>query len=1250
MTITVRVNNQTAAGFRDIDGRLRTMDGRFAGTARQADIFSKSMVGMKATLLSLAPAAVPVAASLAPIAVKAGAAGVAVAAFGAAVVPQIANLKNAADAQDKYTAAVTKYGAGSKQAVQAQQFVADTLKSMPAATQRAAAAYSNLRDSFHSFSDSTAKFTMAPVEHSFAVLGAIIPKLTPMVAATSTQLDRLVKVAGGAVNTAGFDALSKKVSDFANSSLKNATDSAIHFIRVMSEGNAKGPISEFMAYAKAEGPAVKELLSNLVQALGNIAKGASEAGPGMLSLVNAFAKLVAVVPPQLIGNLMQVYAAVKLIKLAGAGVGVVAGGFATLAGKVAALQAASVAAGGGLAGLKAAFLSLGTTARASVVVAGIAALALVLTKLASIGKSAPPDVDRMTTAITNLGRSGKVSGEALRVYGANLGGLADSLRTLSRPSNLDKVQQFLVSLVGMDSTPVAKAKDDLDGVDKALANMVKGGHADLAKVAFNDLAKAMEKQGLTGKELKGKLDDYKSALADQALEQKLAAQSMGLFGDAAQKTSAKLDAQKASADGLRQSIQALNDVNRQGLGGMIAFNQAISDAADAAKKNAGALSMNHGVLDLSSQKARDAASALQDLADKTDSAAASARESGSNWETVNGIYSKGRSALIKNAEAMGLSASQAKQLASQILKIPDKTAKVKMNTEDAIAGVNAFNSALKRTPGAKSVTLKTLSSSAEQALQAFGYKVQHLKDGRVRVSAATGSALSQILNVSRAISSLNGKTATTYVITKTSTTGGSVYHEGGKYARGGRIRGYAAGGGVQAFPDGGYVQGPGSGTSDSILGFMGSGAVAAVSNTEYVVKAAAVRKYGVKMMDAINEGRLPVAHLAKGGMSQAMKDARGQLGGSFGISSFGRMAGYQRTPFERSLGAPSNMSSLVSALNSVAGQIRAAFNGHTESSLLHRLSSVGKSLIGYEKQLNSVTRSLASAKDKLNSLKDASSQLASSVKSGILSSANITSGTSGTTPTVASIMGGLTDNRDKAVAFADALKQLKAKGLSASLIQQIGEAGISGGGLETAGALLGASPSEISSLNSLQGQINSAAGSAGKTTADSVYAKAIKDQTATVNKLTHQQERLEKAMASLAKTMEKLISKALKGKASGGIVGAAASGGLRSDLTWVGEHGPELLDLPAGSRVWSNPDSRRKLAEAQAPWASMLNSSRRAAAPAGGFQGPAGREPIVLEIRAGDGGRYSEFLARELRQFVRVRGGNVQVAIMGRSS
>jgi hypothetical protein len=305
------------------------MRGRFASTAgdmqRSGSGLTGALMDVRASLLSLAPAAVPVAASLAPIAVQAGAAGLAVGAFGAAVIPQIANLKDAADAQKKYTDAVTKYGGQSKQAIAAQQQAQQVLAGMPKATQQAAGAYLVLKDKFTQFSDSTAKFTMAPVEKSFAVLGQIVPKLTPMAEGAAKQLDRLVTVAGGAINTSGFDSLSKKVSDFANSSLKRATDGAIHFGRVLSEGNAHGPIAQFMQYAREQGPAVKELLSNLASAAGNLAQGAAQAGPGLLSVVNALAKIVAAVPPEVIGRLMQMYAAFKLIKLAGAGIGAAAG-------------------------------------------------------------------------------------------------------------------------------------------------------------------------------------------------------------------------------------------------------------------------------------------------------------------------------------------------------------------------------------------------------------------------------------------------------------------------------------------------------------------------------------------------------------------------------------------------------------------------------------------------------------------------------------------------------------------------------------------------------------------------------------------------------------------------------------------------------------------------------------------------------------------------------------------------------------
>jgi hypothetical protein len=1272
VTITVRVNDQTATGFRDVNGRLRDMNGRFASSAgdmrRSSSAISAALVDVKASLLSLAPAAVPVAASFAPIAAQAGAAGLAVAAFGVALKPQITSMTAAADAQKKYTEAVKQYGAGSKQAFQAGQEAARVLGTMPEATQRAAVSLGQLRKQAADWSDSMAKFTMAPVEKSFAVLGQVIPKLTPMVQGTSTQLERLMTVAGGGVSTGAFDTLSKKVGDFANQTLKGATDRAISFMRALSEGNASGPIASFFEYARQQGPAVKELLTSVSQAVSNLLEGAAQAGPGLLSLVNAMAQLVASVPASLISNLLQVYAAVKLIKLASAGVGAAAGGFATLSGRLTTMRAAAVAAGGGLAGMNAALNTLSTGGKAALALGVVGALAVAMHKLSD--NKAPVAVDELSTSLNTLASTGKVTG-ALKT---NFDEMSSSIAMVSKSASDNKIASMVSDFgtwVGIATGPsISDAKKNLDAWDKSMASLVRGGKPKEAAAQFEILKKAWLAGGGDLKRLKTFTNDYNDALADAAFEQKMAAESQGLFGGQAQKTQAALDAQKASADGLRQSIQALNDVNRAGLGGMIGFEAAIDAAAKAAKDNAGALSMNHGVLDLNSEKARTAASALSDLAAKTEEAAASARESGSSWETVNGIYSRGRDALIKQADAMGLTKAQATQLADQILKIPSgKKVTLEMRTEDAVSGLNSVISAMKKTPGSKSVTVKALTKDAVGLLQDIGLKVTRLKDGSFRITAngkiakdvidAVKSARDGLKNKSITLSAtdgISGKARAAYaavqalhnrriiLTTEHRTINTGKGGRGPNAATGGLLSALPsqrlAGGGEVQYGPNGLITGPGSGTSDSIVAFFDSGAAARVSNTEFVVNAASTRKY-LPLLEAINSNQLKLPGFARGGVtkaeSQARKDARGDLT----ISHFGQMAGYQRSEFGSALGKPDSVSSLVNALNQWRSTILKATHGGQERSLLRALDSTGKKLLGWEKQLGKVSASLEKAKDKLDSLKSAAASLSDSVKSGVLNASNITRGGSGDTPiTVASVMGGLTASRDKATAFSKALADLKKKGLSSALLQQIAEAGPDGGGLETAGALLQASTSEIGSLNSLQSQITSSATSAGKTTADAVYGSAIKAQEMQVKKLANSQEKLARSMDKLARAMEKQIESAFKKKASGGIIGAA-SGGLRSGWTMVGEHEPELVRLPFGSRVYSGPDTRRMQQQA---WASMLNTPRNGGAryaptPAGAADG----QPLVIQVRIGERD-FGELWVDAGRKAVKARG-SIQAAL-----
>lgn len=79
----------------------------------------------------------------------------------------------------------------------------------------------------------------------------------------------------------------------------------------------------------------------------------------------------------------------------------------------------------------------------------------------------------------------------------------------------------------------------------------------------------------------------------------------------------------------------------------------------------------------------------------------------------------------------------------------------------------------------------------------------------------------------------------------------------------------------QGFARGGYVSGPGTGTSDSIL--------ARLSDGEFVMKARAVRKYGLNLMAAINSGRFKVPKFNTGGLVSAMQSGLSSMTPSFSM-------------------------------------------------------------------------------------------------------------------------------------------------------------------------------------------------------------------------------------------------------------------------------------------------------------------------------------------------------------------------------
>lgn len=713
--------------------------------------------------------------------------------------------------------------------------------------------------------------------------------------------------------------------------------------------------------------------------------------------------------------------------------------------------------------------------------------------------------------------------------------------------------------------------------------------------------------------------------------------STGIFRvrDANEAAAAAAREHATAVSDLTKQIQGLADLNRSHLDSQAAQAAALTKATEDSTKYSDALKMNNGQLDLTSTAAQEAYKLLSDLASATKESTNKAMEANAPWEQVRANWQKSYTDLVNLADGMGLSKEQARLLAETILGIPPtKEIWLQARVEQARSDIQSVLTEFERAPDTETITVDALTADAVAALRSVGLIVTQLPDGKTRVDTATGEATTAIAVLRGLLNNLDGTTVNTYTnhnITTTKRTvvlGGTGPYRGKEMplaASGGLLPRFAGGGEMQHFPNGGYVQGPGGPLSDSVTASFASGARARVSNTEFVVRASSVQKYGVNFLNSLNEGRLKLPGLAKGGkVSTETKSARSDLARQFGISTMGKAAGYRNTSFQKDFGKPGSLSDLVGNINEVIGLIKKAFSGGTEKSLLSRMSGIGKTLIKYEQKLIKVNSSLDKATDKLNDLKQASGALRTTVANGVISDGNITRLASGEGKVkVNDILNSLRQSQEKSNAFSSALTQLKDRGVSKTIIEQVAEAGIGGGGLETAQALMRATPDQIDRINMMQSSIGTAATAAGKIASEALYGAGIKAAQGLVDGLTKNQKAIEAAMMRLAKSMEKSLMKALGIKSPSRVTRR------------IGEYTAE--GFAVGMKENRSIDTA---------WASMLNPKNRAAG-SGGVSGAAGGGggEIIIPIYIGNQ-LLDEVILDSNRRTVRTRGGNVQ-AVFG---
>jgi hypothetical protein len=538
-----RLHGASMDADRNVRRFTRETSDRMAAMRRDTEAGGKAVEELGKVTKMLWPALIPAASALAPLAAGAGTVAVALGAMGAAIGPQVKALGEASEAQKTYEDAVAKSGARSQEAIAAQVEYQRVVAALPPATREAAAAVGILKDNYKAWSDSLAGDTMAPFTKGVAVLDALLPKTTGLVKAASTETDRFLTIVGGEMSSPGLDGLNSKFTTFAQKTLRTVNDELVHLLRTSNGSGAAGEFgggfTEFMTWARAQGPTVASALKGVAEALVHVLKGASDTGVGLLQLIEIAARLVSAVPPEAIGMFLQLALALKVTKIAALGMAAGRTALAQFGAQLVAMRTAAAATPGTLAAARAAIMALSRTAKIAIAGTGIGLLIIGLTELAQRGRSAPPDVDKLTSSLKQLGSTGRVTGEAAKAFGTDLSGLYDKVRSLTDPSTTDKVQQFLVGWTGWDSTPVKEAKENLGAIDEVLAGLVKSGQSDLAAAALKHLTAEYAKGGRDTSKFKSELKDYKSALSDAKFEQQLAAESMGLFGSQAQQVQTK---------------------------------------------------------------------------------------------------------------------------------------------------------------------------------------------------------------------------------------------------------------------------------------------------------------------------------------------------------------------------------------------------------------------------------------------------------------------------------------------------------------------------------------------------------------------------------------------------------------------------------------------------------------------------------------------------------------------------------------
>jgi len=282
-----------------------------------------------------------------------------------------------------------------------------------------------------------------------------------------------------------------------------------------------------------------------------------------------------------------------------------------------------------------------------------------------------PKLADYTRSLIDLGNAGSAGTPKLA---GNLSGLADAVDRVTNKSTAASITDWTAKIGSggfLQSFDLRKASDQIDGVDKALADLATGGHADIAAADLKRLTAGMNASQVKG--FNSQLNDYKTATMGVGNAAILAVGGSKMNGAAISAAGKAADMAKKALAGYGGQLDILNGKNITAEEATIAFKQSLQDLPKALAPDVKWLQVHHKALDDNTDAGRRVIMNLLGMSKSSAAHAQAVAQETGKVEDGNKAMLRDRDALLANLKAHGMLTPAVQTLVDKYYKVNPAT-------------------------------------------------------------------------------------------------------------------------------------------------------------------------------------------------------------------------------------------------------------------------------------------------------------------------------------------------------------------------------------------------------------------------------------------------------------------------------------------------------------------------------------------------------------------------------------------------